>query len=912
MIIKKIKIDNFGKIKDFSLNLSSGTNLIYGENEKGKSTIQNFIKAMLYGIPTKKEKGNLYSLRERYSSASGEKIGGELLVSYKSEEYIIKRSFGRTKKEDFSKIFDAITGEEVKIFDLEEPGKNFLGVNSSTFTKTLFISQLGVEVEKDKEEEIMDRIINLFHNGENEVSIEKAIDVLNKNIKSLTTLRKVGILDALKEKKDILLQEKFEAYKIAEETLEKEKRLNEALDEKLNCKSEISNLELYKKHLKKLKLQKEYREILEYLKKSEELKNKKNDLMKDSNEIINEEFLNDITEENNNYLNLLDIKNQAINDNDSNEEALNEINNLAEEYGFFKAYKGDFKEDILTLKIQQESIKENINISNELVKSIKETKKEYDSIKEVIPFYNELKNNNKNIIESLSVYEENLREFHDKNQGESRGNILENKHKNLKRNKLIYGSGIGIACLVIISGSLLNLGFVATLIGVVLLIAFGVQFNKVLVEERNLQVQLKEQESINKLKEEIEEIERELLVFGKQIGAKKYEDLIYKLKSFENVTLKLEKLEIKIEAKEEELKSRGVEENRIKYNQNNMFLKEWLDKSNSTSIEELLSKYDEYMRNIAKLEVKRNEKENRREYIDRISRELIDKEESIKRKLLQIDLGHIDMLDVSYYIKELRVKLKKKNEVLVELNSIEQTYLALIKERDINEIKDEVKELLDVNMDYSYNNEEEIEDEIKKRSEFLINIEKEIRDLKNFIDNRFLGKRKIVEVEEDLRVIEEEIKEKELKLKALVVACEKMKETSFSIRGKIGPLLNHNIVKNIRCLAGENFDEVLLAEDYTMKVRKNGAIFPAEFLSNGAKDQLYLSLRLAFSNNIFKGTEYPLFFDDAFVQYDDERRDNVLNFIDSLNINQILIFTCHKIEKQLLEKNKIDFNYITL
>ena len=45
-------------------------------------------------------------------------------------------------------------------------------------------------------------------------------------------------------------------------------------------------------------------------------------------------------------------------------------------------------------------------------------------------------------------------------------------------------------------------------------------------------------------------------------------------------------------------------------------------------------------------------------------------------------------------------------------------------------------------------------------------------------------------------------------------------------------------------------------------MKKN--LFKGIFLSNGALDQLYISLRLAFIELIFKNEEYPIILDDAF------------------------------------------------
>jgi len=61
MNIKKIRIDAFGKFADKKIKFKKGINVIYGDNETGKSTIHKFIETMLFGInPSEKD---LYSKR---------------------------------------------------------------------------------------------------------------------------------------------------------------------------------------------------------------------------------------------------------------------------------------------------------------------------------------------------------------------------------------------------------------------------------------------------------------------------------------------------------------------------------------------------------------------------------------------------------------------------------------------------------------------------------------------------------------------------------------------------------------------------------------------------------------------------------------------------------------------------------
>ena len=52
MIITSLEIFGFGKFHQFSLHFSDKYNVIYGENEAGKSTLHSFIRAMLFGVPS--------------------------------------------------------------------------------------------------------------------------------------------------------------------------------------------------------------------------------------------------------------------------------------------------------------------------------------------------------------------------------------------------------------------------------------------------------------------------------------------------------------------------------------------------------------------------------------------------------------------------------------------------------------------------------------------------------------------------------------------------------------------------------------------------------------------------------------------------------------------------------------------
>ena len=55
MKLNKIRINSYGNLHDREFELNK-LNIIFGENEAGKTTLQNFIISMFYGIEKKKGK----------------------------------------------------------------------------------------------------------------------------------------------------------------------------------------------------------------------------------------------------------------------------------------------------------------------------------------------------------------------------------------------------------------------------------------------------------------------------------------------------------------------------------------------------------------------------------------------------------------------------------------------------------------------------------------------------------------------------------------------------------------------------------------------------------------------------------------------------------------------------------------
>lgn len=901
MIINGINIIAFGGVTNLKLNITEGINIIYGENEKGKSTIEIFIKTMLYGFNKRKVNGE--NERKKYMPFNGEQIKGELIIKKDGIEYLIIRTFGLTKKEDTSIIINNITGEKISYINEEEPGKSLLGINRATFEKTLFISQLGVLVTKDKEEEIMDKITAFLGCGEEEVPVSKAVLKLNNLKREYVTPRGNGSLDILKSKEGNLREEIYGLYKISEENLESESELYNEKINKNKINNEIENLKVYKKYIKKTKLQEEYKDIVGYLRKSEELKRKQSEIINTLNggkEIIDNNLIDFIEAENNNYLRLVDRREELSEEYKLSYIKLKETENKLMEYKYISEFKGDLKEELIKIKYKQETIYEKINNYEKIKKELFQEESILENKRRQLNKVSSLKDSKENIESLFAEYEKKLHELKflaEKGKDKSSKGLL-------KFILLIIGIiSIGAGSIISYSGNLVGVIFI--LFGTILAIR-GIIDLKIGNDYKNVKGK------INTLNKDIKIIEERLNGYVNHLKVKDFSELLGLIRK---VTILEEKEELNIKSINEKKSILNSIDNINLINEfkkNNDFINNIRRVTNSNNIDEALIVINSYESIKNEFNKNKFDIEAKEKLLSQIDNEINYKEIQIREKLEIAGIEINNILDTGVLLKEYKDKIRKLEETQISLNSIEETYEVLLKDRNIEEIKNELQDILTNENPYSYNSEEEIEEmEISKNKELLASVKK-IKDIENTISTKFIGKRDIVHVEEELKEVLELIEIGERKVKAIDLALDTLEKSINEIRNNIGPEINKRIESNFAYLTDNKYAEVKLSKDYSMFVNDNINLFQGSYLSNGAMDQLYLALRLALIELLFKNEKYPIILDDALIQYDDNRRERAILLITSKVQGQIIMFTCQNKEKEILNKEDINFNYIKL
>jgi len=178
MLINKLYLDYFGQFYDFEIDLYPGFNLIYGENEAGKSTIHTFIKGMLFGI--ERARGRASASKEdtytrylpwNYPGA----YRGYMDIEIEDKRYRIHRSFHSSDK-SFT-VTDLETGRVVKLTN-DHISDIIPGLTESTYKNTISIEQLKASTDTQLASALRNYMANLSISKSNEINVTKALNAL--------------------------------------------------------------------------------------------------------------------------------------------------------------------------------------------------------------------------------------------------------------------------------------------------------------------------------------------------------------------------------------------------------------------------------------------------------------------------------------------------------------------------------------------------------------------------------------------------------------------------------------------------------------------------------------------------------------------------------------------------------------
>jgi uncharacterized protein YhaN len=130
----------------------------------------------------------------------------------------------------------------------------------------------------------------------------------------------------------------------------------------------------------------------------------------------------------------------------------------------------------------------------------------------------------------------------------------------------------------------------------------------------------------------------------------------------------------------------------------------------------------------------------------------------------------------------------------------------------------------------------------------------------------------VAQLELTIRSLEEQLRQRRLERDAIAMAFCWVQEAADEYQGSYRQDLEQRVSGYFETLTGRPGRRIRLDEAFRVSVvEPDGQVLSPEQLSQGARDQLYLSLRLAVSDLLTDAVGLPLLLDDPFVHFDAAR-----------------------------------------
>lgn len=231
-------------------------------------------------------------------------------------------------------------------------------------------------------------------------------------------------------------------------------------------------------------------------------------------------------------------------------------------------------------------------------------------------------------------------------------------------------------------------------------------------------------------------------------------------------------------------------------------------------------------------------------------------------------------------------------------NHIREMYTTMSK---IDANKDTIKELEKENEAIISNNDSFIR-EIEKQQRLQYEIEEKVRE-QNKLRTEGDKLKKDIAYNDDIQK----------EIESIDMALEMINDLSSKVKIMFGTHLNARASEYLSHITGGVYNNLSVDDSLSITLNENNRVIPLEQVSGGAKDQIYLSLRLAAADLIEGNHEkLPLLFDDCFALYDNERLEKALSWLAKSIDRQIIVFTCHTREEEALVKNNISHKFIEI
>lgn len=246
MRIREAKIFNFGKLQNAEFRFEDGINVIYGENEQGKSTLHAFLMGMLFGLEKGRGRALANDIYTRYEPWHAPSFySGSLRFEVEERPFYLERNFYKKEKSEY--LRNEADKEELSVAygDLQ---MLLGGIGKAEFANTYNIPQTGAVTGKEMAELLTTYLAEAKAGGDGRVCVKDAEKRLTAKKREI-----VSDLKGFAEKREQQIRQKqIELEVLRENTDELKSQVQEFEKEQRELEEKLYETE--KRNRKKKKL----------------------------------------------------------------------------------------------------------------------------------------------------------------------------------------------------------------------------------------------------------------------------------------------------------------------------------------------------------------------------------------------------------------------------------------------------------------------------------------------------------------------------------------------------------------------------------------------------------------------------------------------------------------------------------
>lgn len=914
--ITRLELVGFGKFRERTIDLTSGLNLIEGPNEAGKSTIQSFITGMFYGFFQPGTKRRSYTPhRDKYRPWDQGSYRGVLVCKNEERSWRIERCFD--KDNETVNVYDDQTGDDLTLDFPYNPvtrqpqvGEKLLGLSKTAFNNTANIAQMtcaSVSREADFSAEVNDKLLSVMKTADASLSLSAVIHELDSRIEQIGSPKKsktpYGQACQLKKELEEELEESGKNQKdyqqlctqidrLAEQTaqLQKEKELLETQIRQSAAK-ELGGRYLKAQNLRTRieRIEKEYEKYAIYQSVDlQEIDQTQKRMAAKAQINRTMEKYRRASQEVEHRIQELNTLYRTLEVSEASEEVLEQFESIYERY----LTLGQMGQEIKGMMIRQRNIafhRSRLNPMDEAKlrediqtwRQLQQQKQEKENASHKVPMP-------AIVLLVLGVL-------------------------------LILGGGL---C-AILKEELLAVGIGCATVGVLLVLSGGVFW------------MLRRKNTAAHALEKIESMQQDILR-AYQLSDEEQAKTAATALDTEQAVLQLEEMlgriqvnNYKIEQFEQQEQQIGQE---IAAKQSVAdSLREQIcryltqltgreippeelaaDKVPFKSLRESVNQARRLRTEMQRLTLQQQqtqqEEENCRMQIEQINR-------SIQQVVTACEAaGAKDAEDLE------RCKQGKRrwDEISMELKMQKELLAQTLGRYSFEEIEENIKNQRAVGEGDISADRQQIHQQLQGVNEQLAELARQTAELEGLRKGREESHRPIGQIQAQIADVEESCQNFQFELDALQLAKQKLLSLSGQLHRDFAPQLNARISKALERITGSRYTRAVIDQTLGIRLedRQTHQLVEVSALSNGMADLVYLVMRLELLELLCsqggERVQVPIILDDSFTQLDDERTARLLGYLLEQPSVQILLFSCHRRERAMLEQAKIPYHLVSL